>query len=441
MNICFVISSWHYFADPFKLQPMAELYLATVLRDSLNSETYNVSVFDMRESRKGYGFPIINYDFFENIPESNIYIFWINKTADSVETYETSGFLRKKFRKSVTFAGGVHVESLPDECAKIFDAVIIGPGEETLKSAVKDFEKGALEKKYISGWNRVEYEEYPFMDRSFLPYKAVVNRELFKTYGGKLATSFLFSRGCNFKCSYCVYNVPHCIQRRTNHQVAEEIEYMREGYGIEAMNLRDEIAIPLHERTALDFIETMGAFGMIWRGQTRFGATEKALKYAAESGCVELAVGLESVSQNALDIVNKGQKVGPVLSFVETCKKHGIKVKMCLILGLPGEERDIVEKTIEAIERVEPDFVNVSGFCPVPGSDIFINFRKYGIKYIDNDWQKHAHLMMRYSDDEEFGLPFEYEEMTEWGKAFSREELAGNIRYIQEYLRSRKKIN
>ena len=107
---------------------------------------------------------------------------------------------------------------------------------------------------------------------------------------------------------------------------------------------------------------------------------------------------------------------------------------MCLIYGLPGEPRDIVEKTTGFIKKYSPDYVSLSGFCPLPGSPIFKNPKQYGIKFIDNDWSKHAHLLYRFSDEEEVGIPFEYEEIADWGPTFNRKEIMNNIRVTQRWL-------
>ena len=66
-----------------------------------------------------------------------------------------------------------------------------------------------------------------------------------------------------------------------------------------------------------------------------------------------------------------------------------------------------------------------------------MNKEYYGIKYIDKDWSKHAHLMFRYSDNENHGLPFEYAEASQWGETFTREEITNNILQLQHYLTER----
>ena len=50
LNISFIIPSWHYFDDPFKLQPYWELYYATILKEQLNKA--NIDLIDLRGKAK-----------------------------------------------------------------------------------------------------------------------------------------------------------------------------------------------------------------------------------------------------------------------------------------------------------------------------------------------------------------------------------------------------
>ena len=78
---------------------------------------------------------------------------------------------------------------------------------------------------------------------------------------------------------------------------------------------------------------------------------------------------------------------------------------------LPGEPKNIVEKTINFIKSNDIDYVSLSGFCPMPGSPIFNNPEKYDIETIDKDWSKHAHLLLDFLT-EFVGLPFKYKKNT-----------------------------
>lgn len=428
-----VVPTWHYFSDPFKLQPLYELYLATVLDDYF-AGSVEVAMYDLREARR-HDFSRDPDEIASLVPERDIYLYWIMKSADSVEMAAISQCLRKRYPRSVHVAGGTHVDVFPELSARQFDAIVRGPGEETMKLAVDNACRGCLQRVYTGEWASVQYRDYPFPRRSFLPEDAVVNRALFEKYGRVLGTSVLFSRGCNFRCAYCVYNVPGTIQIRTPSQIQEEILYLKQEYGVTGINLRDEICVPMLPKVATPFLEAIGSTDVIWRGQTRVGAPPDIMKLAKQSGCVELALGVESVSQEVLDIVQKGQRIEDVRRTFAICKELDIKTKMCLILGLPGEPRNILDQTISFIEEVQPDYVNVSGFCPTPGSRIFEKKDEYGIAAINDNWSKHAHLMMRFSDEEHFGLPFNYAPEGPWGAAFSNAEILKNIKMLQTYLR------
>ena len=431
-SIGIIIPGWHYWANPCRIQPMYELYFATVIDSRLSQKSVKVSIIDLRGIR-------LDQQLY-HIPEHDLYLYWIAKTGDYSRIQNVVEQLRLSYPKAKHAAGGTHVDIFPEESAKHFDAIIMGPGEESLISIINDCRSGSLNKIYKSDYKDVHYGNYPFMRRHYLPETAIVNNLLFEKYRKEIrSTCVLFSRGCIFKCKFCVYNVPPMIQMRSPKSIEEEIRYLKDEYNVQAINLKDEICIPVSRKVAIPFFEAIRRSNITWRGQTTVvGITEEKLALAQESGCVELAIGVESVSQQVLDIINKKITVEGVGNFIKLCKKYDIKVKMLLIFGLPGEPENIVEMTRTFVEETRPDYVSLSGLDPIPGSDIYNNYEYYGIKYIDKDWEKHAHLIYRFSDCEEVGLPFVYEETNRWGKTFSRNEIVENIRQMQRYLRKHK---
>ena len=119
MKISFIIPSWHYFSDPFKLQPYWELYYTTILRSQLKDKA-EIDLIDLRGKSK-------EKDSFEsvvnNIQEKDFYLYWIMKTGDANEVYSIVRLLKKKYPKSRHIAGGTHVDMLAEECEKIFDTI------------------------------------------------------------------------------------------------------------------------------------------------------------------------------------------------------------------------------------------------------------------------------------------------------------------------------
>ena len=75
-----------------------------------------------------------------------------------------------------------------EECQNFFDAVVIGPGENSFQRIIKDSSKRKLLKKYEEKYSSVPFFGTQFPDRSFLPKESIF---LFVSYYFKLKI-FLF---------------------------------------------------------------------------------------------------------------------------------------------------------------------------------------------------------------------------------------------------------
>ncbi len=429
MKINFIIPSWHYFDDPFKLQPYWELYYATILREQLNNKE-TISFTDLRgKSKDNQNFEAL----IDKIEECDFYLYWIMKSGDANEVYSIVKKLKNKYPNSKHIAGGTHVEMVQEECLDVFDTIIAGPGENSFFKAIKEGKKI-----YSEDYKNVPFSKTVFPDRSFLPKSSVISQEMFKQYGNYDATMVYFSRGCFYKCAYCVYNVPNTLQSKESENIEKEISYLKEKYNIKAILLKDEIALNPNKKIFYPQMDAIGKSNIIWRGQTTSVGTKEQLKIAKETGCVELSVGIETVDNNVMKYINKTWQTEKIIKdFINNAKEIGIKIKICLILGLPGEPKDIVKRTINFIDKNNIDYVSLSGFCPMPGSPIFNDPEKYDIEFIDKDWNKHAHLLYRFSETEHVGLPFRYKKNTKWGNSFSREGIINNIQEVQQWLSNR----
>ena len=435
-TISFIVPSWHYWVNPLKHQPYWELYYATNLRESCPANEVEVNLVDFRGTAKQSN---NLFDVVKKVPERDLYLYWIFKSGDAMELYSIAKILKEMYPNSKHVAGGTHVDMCASECLEHFDAVVVGPGEVSFKRVVDDLQSGAsLEKVYEQKYQEVPFKDTPYPKRDFLPVEKIANKELFSQYGGPTGTLVYFSRGCVYHCAFCVYNNPNLLQVRSLEMMRAELAYLKENYKLEAVLLKDEVAIHPNSKLSTLTFQALGEAGMLWRGQTTSRATYDQLKMAKESGCLELAVGVETVDNKVMEIIDKRwQSEKQIREFIDNCKEVGIKVKICFIFGLPGESQDIAEKTIRFLEEAQPEFVSLSGFCPIPGSPMFKDPKRYGIKFIDKNWDRHAHLLYRFSNEEEVGLPFEYEKVTPWGPSFTREQISDNIRQVQRWLESR----
>jgi len=98
---------------------------------------------------------------------------------------------------------------------------------------------------------------------------------------------------------------------------------------------------------------------------------EKLFRLMKRAGCRVLWLGIESSSQEILNGIKKGIKVEQVRSFVETSKKAGLYPHGCFVLGLPGETRDTMRKTVEFAMHLKLPSLQFSAAVPYPGTEYF----------------------------------------------------------------------
>ena len=433
LNVGFVFPSSDYLFDPFKGDPHTHFQILTVLEDHFGDKI-NVTLIDLRGIKKEFAI--------YHIPACDVYLYSVY-TLDYHEQVSIVSTLRARWPKAKHIAGGPHATVFRDECLNTFDSLVIGDGENSIIEALNDIMDSTLKKIYVQE-KPVDINQFPYPKRKYLPKstiarKGLVNLKHKKGYGELLSTTVIFSRGCPYGCHFCampqIKEYAPGIRYRDPGLIEEEIEYLKSEYGIQGISLLDEIGIPLVREKAIPYLEAIGRTGIVWRGQCRVdGITPEYAKLAAESGCVTMCLGVESVSQASLDSINKKVDVERAKDTIRLLKENGIETRVYMIMGLPAEPDDIVKKTWDFITETEPTSVYLSMFTVRPGTEIFNNPKNFGIKRVNKDWDKTMHLYSRY-DKEDPTLTFEYEDKTPWGPGASSKEIVDNYLKLQEKIK------
>ncbi len=89
-----------------------------------------------------------------------------------------------------------------------------------------------------------------------------------------------------------------------------------------------------------------------------------------ESGCRLLIVGYESGDPQILKNIKKGATVEMALRFTENCKKLGLVIHGDFIVGLPGETRETIRRTIDFAKRLDTETIQVSIAHALPGTEL-----------------------------------------------------------------------
>lgn len=433
LHVSFIFPSSNYLFDPFRGDPHTHFQILTVLEEHFG-DSIQLSLVDLR----GVDTRFALY----RIPEADVYLHSVY-TLDYNEQVSLIEKLRIRYPKALHLAGGPHANMFQQECLKIFDALVLGDGEESIVRAVKDIMDSDLQTIYRQS-QVIDINDYPYPRRHWLPSSTIAREGLLTLkhrdgFDKLLSTTVIFSRGCPYKCCFCEMQISERtpgIRYRTPQSVEQEIEYLKSDYGIEGVSLLDEIGIPLKKAEAISFLEAVGRTNIVWRAQCRVdGITPDLAHLARDAGCVTLCMGVESVSQQSLDIINKKISVEQAKRSIAHIKEYGIEVRIYLIIGLPGEPEDIVERTWSFIKETDPDLVYLSLFTIRPGTQVFNSPEKFGIKKIDKKWEDTMHMFGRY-EDEVPKLTFEYEQHTPWGNSFSNDMIISNYMELQARLKN-----
>lgn len=430
LRIGFILPTSRRNYDPFRNQPLIVLYLLTILEEYF-ARRVELSLIDLRGLEEE--------NLLRHIQESDVFMY----SVSTPDFYEISGIiqaLRSIYPKAKHIAGGPHINLFPHDSAKLFDAIALGEGEESITRIVDDIFSSDLKPIYKQE-EPIDVDSYPYPSRKYLSKEIVTNTGLL---GGKYlnlrGTTAIFSRGCPFNCHFCPNKELTFgpVRYRSPELVEEEIEYLKREYQIEALAIKDDNSIPLDKKIARPFLEAIGRTGVKWRGQSRAnGVHPDMVQLAWDTGCVDIAIGIESVSPRVLGLINKQIDLDKAKAYIKLLNKTGISVRLHFIIGLPGESDDVVEKTLAFIDETNPSSVLLCLFCPMPGCEIYRHPERFGIRLETTDWTKYQSIFARFNPTEAPTIVFKYDKVMPWGMGMSKEKILENYVKIQSVLRER----
>lgn len=277
--------------------------------------------------------------------------------------------------------GGAHPSARPDDFAYA-DHVVIGYGE----SAMVNIVLGTETRQFIVGTEPSDLFLFP-------SYDLVDINSYHRKIDGKPSLSYLTSRGCPFKCTFCGLHKMHKlgfgVRMMEPEDVYAQIKRMVDEFGIEAINFQDDI-FTFNPKRLFRILDLIAPLKLKFRCMGRAGYdTEEVYERLAESGCVQVAWGIESGSQYILNRMRKQVKVDDNYNVIQWAKKYGITTRAFFIIGFPGETRTTLEETKQFIRDADPDQCFVSSFVPYPGTDVGDNPGKFGIINKSTDFNQY----------------------------------------------------
>ncbi len=186
--------------------------------------------------------------------------------------------------------------------------------------------------------------------------------------------SFYTTRGCPALCTFCLWPQTlsgHAWRVRSTENVAREFESAHKLFPQAKEFFFDDDTFNIRKDRVIDLCKKIEHVGHRWSCTARVHSDYETLKAMADAGARLLIVGFESGDPQILKNIKKGATVEMARSFVKNCKKAGINVHGDFILGLPGETKETIQKTIDFAKELDCESIQVSLAHAYPGTELY----------------------------------------------------------------------
>jgi hopanoid biosynthesis associated radical SAM protein HpnJ len=198
--------------------------------------------------------------------------------------------------------------------------------------------------------------------------------------------AFYTSRGCPALCTFCLWPQTisgHPWRVRSSQNVATEVRRALELFPNVKEIFFDDDTFAWGKNRVLDLCEKLKPLKFTWSCTSRVHTDYETLKAMKEAGCRLMIVGFESGDPQILKNIKKGATVEQGLEFMKHCKSLGIVVHGDFIIGLPGETKETITRSVQFAEQLDCETIQVSIAHSYPGTEFDDYLKKHN--YYTND--------------------------------------------------------
>jgi radical SAM superfamily enzyme YgiQ (UPF0313 family) len=295
--------------------------------------------------------------------------------------------LKEKNPKLMTLFGGPHPTFYPGIINEPeVDVICRGEGEYALLDLANSLDKKENPSLTANLWvkdidvvtqNEVrplipDLDKMPFPDRQLYYRKYPFLNISRKT--------FLTSRGCPYKCSFCFNHILQKIyqskgtylRRRTVKNVIEEINGVKRKYGLRTVYFQDDTFV-LSRDWVMAFLEVYKKeVNLPFICLIRADLTDEKLIGALKgAGCVKVYFGIESGDRELRNsLLQKNITDEMIIQTAGWLKKYRIGFRTYNMIGLPGETLNQAFKTVDLNVRIKTDYPWCSVYQPYPETEL-----------------------------------------------------------------------
>ncbi|HHD2751448.1 TPA: B12-binding domain-containing radical SAM protein [Clostridium perfringens] len=279
----------------------------------------------------------------------------------------------------VSYEGKEFLENHPGEY------VIVGEGEKTFREFVLyKLGKGKVED--IKGLN---YKRDGKVFENPLRPEMDMNELIFPyTYEEDINNKIVYyeaSRGCPFKCKYCLSSVMHGVRFLDVERVKKELKYFMER-GLKLVKFVDRTFNCNREYT-VELLKYLSEQDTDTRFHFEVAAdllTDEQIEILnnAPKGRFQLEVGVQTTNNEVLHNINRYITYENIKEKVlKVAAGKNVMQHLDLIAGLPGEDLESFKKSFNDVHAIRPDEIQLGFLKLLKGSSMREEAEKWGIVY------------------------------------------------------------
>lgn len=279
------------------------------------------------------------------------------------DTRKLTKLIKKNYKVPVLI-GGPHVTIFPEDAMKndLFLCGVIGEGEKTIAEIVEFFrnerslesvkgivykENGVIKK---TSYRPLEpnLDNIPMPSFDILPPLKTYYPQAF-TYRKRPVGYVMSSRGCPFRCIYCIRIMGQGFRTHSPERVVGEIEMLVNNFGAKEIHFTDDcFAINKKRVSKICDLIIKKRLKINWKCITHVNSLDyELLKEMKKSGCWYIGVGVETGDPRMMKFIKKNINLKHLEKVVKWCDSLGIAVKGFFILGFPSETTESLKRTVD----------------------------------------------------------------------------------------------
>jgi len=396
-KILLIYPKFHKLDFDAKSYPLGILTIGTLLR----KQGYQVKLIDFLVEDN----PL---DILEKELDDNILCVGVSVMTPQIPNALEISEVIKNYNKNIPVIwGGIHPTLFPKQTIvnPLINFLITGEGEISFPKLLEFFNnKGDLDN--ISGLvyekdNKIiKNQEKDLIDLNDLP---ILDYSLLSSKTLKFDSIILnTSRGCPYRCAFCVNIALHNRKWRfqKSEKVLEELDYIVNKLGYKKLKFQEDNFFVDRNRVS-KIMERIKQKNLKFKWVTNCRVdyfrddyiNDQFLAKLKESGCYKLMFGAESGSQRLLDFLVKDIKIEQVINSAKLCQKHGIRANYSFMCALPTETKKERIQTLKLIDKLlaigpEIEIISPQPYRPYPGDELARQCEKIGYKFPEKleDW-------------------------------------------------------